>query len=124
MDISVVDRDFHTVSLSRCKGETVCSALHRDIKAIDVCKVSDIERLTAVKSGAKPLLYTCPFGITEAIVPIIRDGEAIGYIISALGIEESGVEDVIELSTVARDSDKALILSEIYKARKLTHTEI
>jgi hypothetical protein len=49
MDISVVDRDFHTVSLSRCKGETVCSALHRDIKAIDVCKVSDIERLTAVK---------------------------------------------------------------------------
>jgi AraC-like DNA-binding protein len=124
MDISVVDRDFHTVSLSRCKGETVCSALHRDIKAIDVCKVSDIERLTAVKSGAKPLLYTCPFGITEAIVPIIRDGEAIGYIISALGIEESGVEDVIELSTVARDSDKALILSEIDKARKLTDTEI
>ncbi len=123
MDISVVDRDFHTVSMSRCKGETVCSALHRDVRAIDVCKVSDIERLSAVKSDAKPLLYTCPFGITEAIVPIIRDGEPIGYIISALGIEESGVEDVIKLSTFGRDSDKLHILDEINRARKLTDTE-
>ena len=124
MDISVVDRDFHTVSMSRCKGETVCSALHRDVRAIDVCKVSDIERLSATRSSANPLLYICPFGITEAIVPIIRDGEPIGYIISALGIKESGTEDVIRLSTLGRDSDKALILSEIDKARKLTDTEI
>lgn len=124
MDISVVDRDFHTVSMSRCKGETVCSALHRDVRAIDVCKISDIERLSAVKSDARPLLYTCPFGITEAIVPIIRDGEPIGYIISALGIEESGVEDVMRLSTFGRNSDKLHILDEVNRARKLTDTKI
>ena len=77
MDISVVDCDFHTLSLSKCANETVCTALHRDVHAIDICKGSDIERLSEVKLSLEPMLYTCPFGITEAIVPIIRDGELI-----------------------------------------------
>ena len=124
MDISVVDSDFHTLSMSRCEGETLCSALHRDVRAIDTCKASDIERLSAVKSSVTPLLYTCPFGITEAIVPIIRDGELIGYIISALGIEKSSIDNVTMLSTIGKDIDKHLVLSEINKAKKLTEAEI
>ena len=124
MDISVVDSDFHTLSMSRSEGETLCSALHREVKAIDTCKASDIERLSWTKSSAEPLLYTCPFGITEAIVPIIRDSEVIGYIISALGIEKTNIDNVITLSTLGRDTDKALILNEVDKTRKLTEAEI
>ena len=124
MDISVVDCNFHTISLSRCEGETVCSALHRDIHAIDTCKSSDIERLSAVKVSRAPLLYTCPFGITEAIVPIIRDDELIGYIISALGIEKTSEDEIIKLSTITRSTDRKLLFERIDKARKLTSDEV
>lgn len=86
MDISVVDKDFHTLSLTRSPGASLCSLIHRDPGATDVCKASDIERLTYVKQNKKPLLYTCPYGITEAIAPIISNDEPIGYVISALGV--------------------------------------
>ncbi len=124
MDISVVDCDFHTLSLSKCENETVCTALHRDVRAIDMCKGSDIERLSAVKQNLQPLLYTCPFGITEAIVPIVRDGELVGYIMSALGIEKSNEDEVIKLSTSKINTDKAHLCKQIQSARKLTAAEI
>lgn len=124
MDISVINYDFHTLSLSKCEYETICTALHRDARAIDVCKASDIERLTAVKQSLKPLLYTCPFGITEAIVPIIRDNELIGYIMSALGIEKDREEDVIRLACTCDASHSLLIKDQVQKSRKLTSDEM
>lgn len=124
MDISVINYDFHTLSLSKCEYETICTVLHRDVRAIDVCKASDIERLTAVKQSLEPLLYTCPFGITEAIVPIIRDNELIGYIMSALGIEKDREDDVIRLACTCDASHSLLINNQVQKSRKLTADEM
>ena len=124
MDISVVDRDFHTLSLTRSPISNLCTAIHRDPKSIDVCKASDIERLTAAKSNSQPILYTCPFGITEAIVPIVRDDENIGYIISALGIEKGKEENVRHLCSACRNASAESISEHIDSARKLTLEEI
>ena len=124
MDISVINYDFHTLSLSKCEYETICTVLHRDVRAINVCKASDIERLTAVKQSLEPLLYTCPFGITEAIVPIIRDNELIGYIMSALGIEKDRENDVIRLACTCDASHSLLINDQVQKSRKLTVDEM
>ena len=119
MDISVVDSDFHTLSLTRGAGTTLCTAIHRDPKSIDVCKASDIERLSAARADGAPVLYTCPFGITEAIVPIIRDDEAVGYIISALGVEIGGEYGVIS-ATDGKDEIRHLVS----ESRKLTREEL
>ena len=124
MDISVIDSDFHTLSLSKCQYETVCTALHRDVRAIDICKESDIERLTAVKQSLQPMLYTCPFGITEAIVPIVRDNELVGYIMSALGIKECQEAKVQELISASCINNGSLINEQINKSRKLSSAEI
>ena len=105
MDISVVDRDFHTLSLTRSPAATLCGAIHKDPAAIDICKESDIERLSQAKASQLPLLYTCPFGITEVIVPVIRDDEPIAYIISALGIEKGNEDEVHRLCTHERKAD-------------------
>ena len=83
MDISIVDRDFHTLSLTRSPAATLCAAIHKDPATIDICKESDIDRLTQVRASCCPMMYTCPFGITEVIVPVIREDEPIAYIISA-----------------------------------------
>ena len=124
MDISVVDADFHTLSLTRSTEVTLCTAIHRDPRSIDVCKASDIERLSAARAEARPVLYTCPFGITEAIVPIIRDDETIGYIISALGIERGCEESVLERCEGCREGLRAQIQELVSGARKLSHEEL
>ena len=123
MDISVVDRDFHTLSLTRSPKATLCTAIHRNPKSIDICKSSDIERLTFAKKSSQPILYTCPFGITEAIVPIIKNDEPIGYIISALGIKKGNESAVYELCSSCQ-CDHQDISVYIDQARKLTDEEM
>ena len=87
MEVAVLDRDFHTITLCRSPDATLCTEIHRNPGALDLCKASDIDRLTAVRDTLSPMLYTCPFGITEAIVPILRDDTPIGYLISTAGVE-------------------------------------
>lgn len=124
MDISVVDSDFHTLSLTRSPQATLCTAIHRDPKSIDICKSSDIERLTRAKSDAQPVLYTCPFGITEAIVPIIRDDATIGYIISALGIERGHEEEVMRACGTCHAISTDNLAEQIERARRLSADEM
>ena len=95
MDVSILDSDFHTVSLVRNPDTLPCTEIHRDPNAIDRCKASDIEHLSVVRKTLQPILYTCPFGITEAIVPILRDDTPIGYIIATLGIETGKEAEVL-----------------------------
>lgn len=122
MDISIVDRDFRSLSIRRGKDD-LCSLLHRDRGAVDRCKESDIEQLSYVKEMHSPMLYSCPFGITEAIVPIIRDGESIGYIISTVGIRSSSEDDIKALcSDLSIRSDH--IDRMIDSSRKVTDEEI
>ena len=122
MDISIVDSDFRSLSIKR-SADHLCSALHRERATVDKCKASDIEQLTYAKDTLSPILYSCPFGITEAIVPIVRDGEAIGYIISTLGIKDTDESNVIDLcSGIGADSDG--MDSIISASRKLSEEEI
>jgi len=86
METSVLDADFHSVAVCRPSVETFCSVFHRSPGALDVCKSSDIERLSQVKAKGEPVLYTCPCGIVEAIVPIIRGDSIAAYVISSMGI--------------------------------------
>ena len=124
MDISVVDADFHTLSLTRSPEGSLCTAIHRDPKSIDLCKASDIERLSTAKTSGVPLLYTCPFGITEAIVPIVRDEETIGYVISALGIERGNEERVLTLCRRCPSLERENLRTHVENAKKLTKDEM
>ena len=102
MEISVLDADFHSIAIRRCPGENFCSIFHRAQGALDICKASDIERLDAAKNSAEPILYTCPCGITEAIVPIIRGDSIVAYLISSMGVKcEDGADEKILKKTMA-----------------------
>ena len=86
METSVLDADFHSIAVCRPSYENFCSVFHRFSGTLDVCKSSDIEHLSFVRSNLKPTLYTCPCGIVEAIVPIIRGDSIAAYVISSIGI--------------------------------------
>jgi AraC-like DNA-binding protein len=94
MEISILSANFHTVSVKREAGKGYCSLLHTAVETLDTCKASDIENLTKAKKTASPILYTCPFGMTEAILPILRNDSIIAYIICAMGIRENDADSV------------------------------
>ena len=118
MNISVLDSDFHTIFMIQGPEDSFCSEIHRDPKAIERCKVSDIEHLSVAKRELKPILYTCPFGLKEAIVPILRDDTPIGYLFAAMGIEKGDENDVISKCSSCRTNRLSPIIEEACKANK------
>ena len=112
METSLLDADFHSIAVCRPSDETFCSVFHRAQGALEICKDSDIERLSVVKSTGEPSLYTCPCGIVEAIVPIIRGDSIAAYIISSMGI------------CAEQGCDEAVLEKTLNLAPRLTHEQL
>ncbi len=93
MDISLVSDKMHAQISFRCPKENFCTVLHRTSECLDICKCSDIDRLAELQKRREPILYTCPFGVTEAMIPIFRADKMIAYLFSALGISEDHGDD-------------------------------
>ena len=49
---------------------------------------SDLSKLHHVDETKKSLTYICPFGIFEAITPILKNGSVIAYLFFAMGMED------------------------------------
>ncbi len=127
METSILDADFHSIAVCRPSRETFCSAFHRLQGALDICKGSDIERLNAVRSSGSSALYTCPCGITEAIVPIIRGDAIIAYIISSMGIYDSpecGKEVLDKTMSLALHASPELLIPRIEELCRLSHEKV
>lgn len=112
MNISVLDRDFHTVYMIQSPDDTLCTEIHRNPKAIERCKAHDIEKLSIVKRELKPMLYTCPFGLAEAIVPILRDDVPIGYLFASLGVEKGKEYNILSKCSFCRAEKISLLIEK------------
>lgn len=124
MEISVLDANFHTVSVVRCPEGNICSYIHRAPSATELCKSSDIEHLTLAESLSEPILYTCPCGISEAIIPVIRGDKIIAYIIASMGIISGTLDGVITAtSTIVPELDANKISELAGKMKSLTREE-
>ena len=88
MDISLISGKMHAQHSFRCPRENFCTVLHRSAVCLDACKCSDASRLEELNERREPMLYTCPFGITEAMIPIFRADKLIACLFSALGVAE------------------------------------
>lgn len=125
MEISLLNPRFHTVSVKRSREGSFCSYLHGAAESIDVCKASDKERLSEVEESGRATVYTCPAGITEAILPVVRGEVIIAYLICSMGIRESDREKVLQLAErVAPRLDTKELCRVIDGVRVLTDREI
>jgi AraC-like DNA-binding protein len=125
MEISLLNPRFHTVSVRRSRDGSFCSYLHSAAESIDVCKASDKERLSEVEKSGIPIVYTCPSGITEAILPVIRGDAIIAYLICSMGIRESDRDRVMSLAMKAAPRLDTSELDEVIsRVRVLTDREI
>ncbi len=88
MEISLVDEAHNTALVScRCPYENLCQLLHRSSECLEVCRESDRVHLALAKGGEQ-VIYTCPFGVREVILPIRLGEEIDGHIFCSMGISE------------------------------------
>ena len=87
MDIAVIDSKNRIVA-RRYLGNRFCALLHRSPKCLKMCEQSDSLRMNEARTSGELVTYTCPFGIFEAIAPIKKNGEVVGYLFLGMGLED------------------------------------
>ena len=124
MEISVLNGSFHTVSVRRSHEGSFCSFLHRAAESIDICKGSDIERLSEVEASGRAILYTCPCGVVEAIVPIVRGDSIVAYLIASMGVRDTEYEAALDMAeAVAPGLGRDKLDGALSSMRRLTERE-
>ena len=94
MEIAVGDRNRHGLTSSRCDGCNFCGFVHSFPGALSICSSSDMEHIYEMERTHSPVVYTCPLGIEEVLLPIMRDGELDGYLFCSMGVlDECGDGD-------------------------------
>ncbi|MBQ7335401.1 MAG: PocR ligand-binding domain-containing protein [Clostridia bacterium] len=99
MEVAIVDRNYHNILSRRCPGNNYCASIHQSQKCLERCIQSDLIHLHHVEEEKKLLTYICPFGIFEAIAPIMKNGAVIAYLFFAMGIEDRDACDNIPLKS-------------------------
>ena len=101
--LDIVDSRFRTVLVeSGGSLQEFCSLVHTSESCLKTCLASDKKAFLAAEKSGKTHVYTCPFGITEVMVPI-RDGMKIeGYFFVSFGPREN------ERATAARKACAAV----------------
>ena len=96
MEIMLISNTFRTMIGQRCPYENLCALIHKSSVCLDICKSSDIERYEEASRTEDTLTYVCPFGITETIIPIKRNGKTVSYIFCSMGIIDGNDEEIAE----------------------------
>ncbi len=88
MDIAVLNNK-NKILARRYSGALYCSCIHRSQKCLDICIESDRCNMMKAKESGEMVSYKCPFGVHEAIMPINRNDDVIGYLFLGMGIEKN-----------------------------------
>lgn len=87
LDIAIIDSEFR-VLVRRHSGTEFCTYIHKNTKCLEKCIASDNIQMRFVNESKKLVKYICPFGIYEAIAPVMKNGDVVAYIFLSMGIED------------------------------------
>ena len=87
MDIAVVDLR-NRILARRYPGNRFCSHIHKCEGCPECCEASDELHYEQVKETGETVIYTCPFGIFEAIAPIMEKDSIAAFLFLGMAIEE------------------------------------
>lgn len=80
MRVALYDKGLRCIAADGPTTYSFCNAVHTSREGLARCFASDRAAFAKVAKSLSPYTYTCPFGVFEAILPIIRDGELYGYL--------------------------------------------
>ena len=127
MDIAVMDNKNRIVA-RRYSGNRFCALLHRSPNCLKMCEQSDFIHMSEARESGELVIYTCPFGIFEAIAPIHKNGEVVGYLFLGMALEDGErcwvrpMERALEESPLIEKEQLQKSIGEIprYAREKLT----
>ncbi|MBR2353924.1 MAG: helix-turn-helix domain-containing protein [Clostridia bacterium] len=120
LNIALYDEQFRCVC-NIADQASYCSTLHKSKLCLDRCIRSDARMLVQAKQTHLPQIYACPYGLWEAIYPILDGEHILGYLFIGPAIfpEHAGhlqglyqlvLSDAPEISTAAlREGARSLV---------------
>lgn len=95
MDIAILDTDFRNLVHGQA-NTNFCSYIHKSPKCLETCIESDVRNLKNVAKNKKLIKYFCPFGLFEAMAPVVKNGDVIAFLFLSVGLEDKeNIEDNI-----------------------------
>lgn len=87
-----------------------CSAVHRSKACLELCRQSDAHALRQASLTKKPYVYSCPFGLFEAVFPIFLQEKITGYLMIGPALEKTPqsmahLEEILESHADELDVD-------------------
>ena len=86
MEIAILDDKLHALYSYKHHGESFCSEIHKCVKCLKLCQLSDAECTKRAKDAGSAIIYTCRFGIKEAVIPIVQNEKVVAYLLCSLGL--------------------------------------
>lgn len=121
MKIVLYDSQFHYIAGNQGQDNDYCNLIHKSKKCLDICLQSDIDALRLVEKTGKPHLYTCPFGLFEAVVPVLEKNEVIAYLFIGPAIEKGNGRDSVPIKAATTYSEEFQIETLRKLVSKLSH---
>lgn len=87
MQIILYDRYFHYIMGNKLIDTAYCNYIHKFKNCFHTCLQSDKDAFRIVDQTKKPYRYTCPFGLFEAIVPILEGDQVEAYLFIGPALE-------------------------------------
>ena len=88
MDIAILNSR-NKILARRYSGALYCTCIHKSEQCLDLCLASDKCGMTKAKESGELVIYKCPFGIYEAIMPIRKNEDIVGYLFLGMGVEDN-----------------------------------
>ena len=100
--ISLHGTDFKEIAAYPKERLPFCAAIQQSDAELKKCMACDADAARRVMTSGEPLIYTCRFGLCEAVCPLYNFGTLTGYIMMGQAADESTDRDrlVYELTAL------------------------
>ncbi len=86
MEINICNSSTRKICFS-ASTPALCAYLHSLPGMYNICRGSDIEHIALMRERGCEVSYTCPFGVSEMLIPIQSQGVDRGFMFCSMGIE-------------------------------------
>lgn len=96
--VTLYDRQQHCVAGDGGSGRAgYCAAVQSDPRGLARCFQSDRSAFAVVAETKKPYVFTCPFGLYEAVVPLLAGERLQGFLFAGEAIDPTPAQRTLAL---------------------------
>ncbi|MBE7012234.1 MAG: helix-turn-helix domain-containing protein [Ruminococcaceae bacterium] len=124
MPVTIYDESFAAITYTR--APSFCSNIGENSALAEQCSRCNTKALERCRKTQKTYIYRCHLGIIEAVTPVIKDGQIIGYIMIGQVLDTNDKGDILSsiLSKLQNYFDTAFIKKQIKNINSMNISRI